>query len=110
MVKYCIDIQYWCRMYFLIVRRRERGVAIPNEQLAKIKPLRADVHLHECHSAALGRCCIEAWVFNPAPSADIIPRLLDAKVNGMGSLGLNITGVEDVDGVLYAQSWWCRVE
>ncbi|MCF1486928.1 hypothetical protein LZ838_06105 [Pseudomonas sp. AA27] len=84
-------------MYFLLVRRRELGFAIPTDKLSKITPIRADVHLHECHSAALGRCCIEVWVFI------IIPRLLDAKVNGMGSLGLNITGVEDVDGVLYAQ-------
>ncbi|OWQ35993.1 hypothetical protein CC207_11030 [Pseudomonas sp. DrBHI1] len=36
MLKYCINIQYWCRMYFLLGRRRELGVAIPNEKLAKV--------------------------------------------------------------------------
>lgn len=110
MLKYCIDIQYWCRMYFLLVRRRVRGVAIPNEKLAKVKPLRADVHIEYGHSKVLGRPCIEAWVFNPTPSGDIIPRLHDACVNGMAQMGMNITGFEEVDGVLYSQSWWCRVE
>jgi hypothetical protein len=26
----------------------------------------------------------------------------------MAQLGININGVEEIDGVLYAQSWWCR--
>lgn len=52
----------------------------------------------------------QAWVFNPTSGPDIIPRLHDAKVNGMAQLGININGVEDIDGVLYAQSWWCRKE
>ncbi|WP_430317144.1 hypothetical protein [Pseudomonas sp. p1(2021b)] len=95
-------------MYFLLVRRRERGIAIPNEKLAKTKPLRADVHIEYGHSKVLGRPCIEACVFNPTPSGDIIPPLHDACVNGMATLGMNITGLEEVDGVLYAQSWWCR--
>ncbi|TFF38150.1 hypothetical protein [Pseudomonas sp. RIT623] len=97
-------------MYFLLVRRRERGVAIPNDKLAKIKPLRADVHIEYGHSRVFGRPCIEAWVFNPTPGGDIIPRLHDACVNGMAQLGMNITGFEEVDGVLCSQSWWCRVE
>lgn len=95
-------------MYFLLVRRRELGVAIPNEKLGKIQAMRADVHIEYSHSAVLGRPSIQAWVFNPAPSGDIIPRLHDACVNGMAQLGMNITGVEEIDGALYAQSWWCR--
>ena len=97
-------------MYFNLVRRRERGVAIPVEKLRKVQPLRADVHIEYGNSKVLGRPCIEAWVFNPTPSADTIPRLYDACVNGMAQGGMNITGFEEVDGVLYAQSWWCRAE
>ena len=62
------------------------------------------------HGKVLGRPCIEAWVFNPALGADIIPRLLDAKVKGMGCLDLNIGGLEEVDAALCAQSWRCRIE
>ncbi|WP_448196680.1 hypothetical protein [Pseudomonas putida] len=97
-------------MYFLLVRRRENGVAIPLDRLRKIKPLRADIHIGDHHSEVLGRVGTQAWVFNPTPGPDIIPRLLDAKVNGMAQLGMNINGVEEIDGVMYAQSWWCRSE
>lgn len=110
MIKYCIDIQSRCLMYFLLVRRRENGAAIPSNQIRKIKPLRADIHIGDHHSPPLGRVATQAWVFNPTPGPDIIPRLHDVKVNGMAQLGMNISGLEEVDGVLYAQSWWCRVE
>ncbi|MBA6061532.1 MULTISPECIES: hypothetical protein [Pseudomonas] len=97
-------------MYFLLVRRRVDGVAIPTNRLSKITPIRADIHIGDQHSEPLGRVSTQAWVFNPSPGPDIIPRLHDAKVNGMAQLGININGVEEVDGVLYAQSWWCRAE
>ncbi|GAB1617183.1 hypothetical protein [Pseudomonas sp. NGC7] len=95
-------------MYFLLVRRREHGVAIASDQLRKVQPLRADIHIGDYHSEPLGRVSTQAWVFNPSPGPDIIPRLHDACVNGMAQLGMNITGLEEIDGVLYAQSWWCR--
>ncbi|MFG0338809.1 MULTISPECIES: hypothetical protein [Pseudomonas] len=97
-------------MYFLIIRRRERGAAIPPEKLKKVQALRADIHIGDHHSEPLGRVATQAWVFNPSPGPDVIPRLHDAKVNGMAQLGININGVEEIDGVLYAQSWWCRAE
>jgi len=56
-------------MYFLLVRRRVNGVAIPNDQLRKIKPLRADIHIGDHHSEPLGRVATQAWVFNPTPAA-----------------------------------------
>lgn len=97
-------------MYFLIVRRRERGIAIPPDKLKNVRPLRGDVHIEYSNSKVLGRPCIEAKVFNPTPGPGIIPPLHDACVNGMAQLGMNITGFESVDGTLYAQSWWCRLE
>ena len=97
-------------MYFLIVRRRERGVAIPAEKLGKIQPIRGDIHIEVTPYSLLGRATTEARIFNSAPGPDIIPRLLEARVNGMAQRGMNITGIEEVDGVLYAQSWWCREE
>lgn len=97
-------------MSFLIVRRRVNGVAIPAEQLRKVLPLRADVHIGDPHSELLGRISTQACMFIPTPGPDIIPRLHDAKVNGMAQLGININGLEEVDGALYAQSWWCRAE
>ncbi|MCL8301409.1 hypothetical protein [Pseudomonas mosselii] len=95
-------------MYFHLIRRRELGAAIPADQLRKISPLKVDVQIFEHHSQSLGRVTTQAQVLNRSPGPDIIPPLLDAKVTGMATLGMNITGVEEVDGVLYAQSWWCR--
>lgn len=97
-------------MYFLVVRRRSHGAALPSEQLRQQSPIRADVHIGEHQSVLLGRVSTQAWVFNPAPGADVIPRLHDARITGMAQQGMNISGVEEIDGVLYAQSWWCRVE
>jgi len=97
-------------MYFFLVRRRVNRVAIPTNPLGKILPLRADIHISNHHSEFLGRVSTQAWVFNSTPGPDVMPRLHNAKVNGMAQLGININGVEEVDGVLYAQSWWCRAE
>lgn len=85
-------------------------MALPSDRLRKIKPLRVDVHIGDHHSEPLGRVSTQAWVFNPTPGHDVILRLRDAKVNGMAQLGININGIEEIDGALYAQSWWCRTE
>jgi hypothetical protein len=39
-----------------------------------------------------------------------LPPLFDANVTSMATLGMNISGVEEVDGAFYFQSWWCRIE
>ncbi|MNJ62279.1 hypothetical protein D3C77_581160 [compost metagenome] len=75
-----------------------------------MQPLLVAIHIGESPSDTLGRSTTSAWVFNASPGTDTIPRLLDARVTGMAQGGMNITGVEEVDGVLYAQSWWCRAE
>ncbi|MBF8746920.1 hypothetical protein [Pseudomonas monteilii] len=95
-------------MYVYLVRRRANGVAIPPEQLRKLQPLKADLHMGANHSRPLGRVSTQAWVFNPTPGPDVIPRLHDARVTSMAQGGLSLTGMEEIDGVLYAQSWWCR--
>jgi hypothetical protein len=52
-----------------------------------------------------------AYVFSASPRPTVpLPDLLDAKITGMAQNGINITGIEEVDGVYYFQSWWCRLE
>lgn len=70
----------------------------------------ADIHIGDSPNSSMGRVSTEAWVFNPSPGADVIPRLIDVKITGMAQSGMNLTGIEEVDGAFYAQSWWCRVE
>jgi len=45
-------------------------------------------------------------VLHATSGLDIIPH--DAKANVVAQLGMNINEVKEVDGVLYAQSWWFR--
>jgi hypothetical protein len=38
-----------------------------------------------------------------------LPPLHDAALSWMGPNGFVISGVEFIDGVAFAQSWWCRL-
>ena len=37
-----------------------------------------------------------------------LPPLLDARLSGMATNAFTLSGLEEIDGCLYAQSWWCR--
>lgn len=95
-------------MEFRVVRMRERGVAIPREQLRTAEPLKIDVLIETSLFEDLGRHSRVARCFSSNPAHEPLPRLYDAQVNSMAPLAMVITGVEFVDGVGYAQSWWCR--
>lgn len=98
-------------MYVLITPRRQMGVAVPNNQLSKIPPLRGDVQIVESQCPALGRMTREAFILNSVSHArDALPRLLDASVTSMGTQSLIISGLEQVEDAFYFQSWWCRFE
>ncbi len=98
-------------MHYLIVCRRRLGVALDQKELRKAEPVRGDIQIMEMHDDTLGRTTISAYLFKPSPHMpDPLPRLLDVRVTGMASNGMNLTGVEEIDGALYSQSWWCRVE
>lgn len=98
-------------MYVLITPRRRMGVAVPKDQLSRIPPLRGDVQIVESQCPALGRITREAFILNSVSHArDALPRLLDANVTSMGTQGLIISGIEQVDQAFYFPSWWCRFE
>jgi hypothetical protein len=95
-------------MEFRVVRMRHRGVAIPRDQLRKSEPLKIDVLIETSLCEDIGRHSRVARCFSANPNHEPLPRLYDAQVNSMAPLAMVITGVEFVDGVGYAQSWWCR--
>lgn len=95
-------------MKCLIVCRRDRGVAIPRKELERITPVVGTVMMIVSNSEYFGRETREVYIFKNGPGPDLLPRLMDAQVTGMSLNGMNITGVEEIGGVLYAQSWWCR--
>lgn len=97
-------------MQFLITRRRRLGVALSPKEVRDAKPVKGDVNMNEVHSTDLGRATVEAFILIPGPLPPPLPSLIDAKVTGLGAQGMNITGIEEVDGAYYFQSWWCRLE
>lgn len=40
--------------------------------------------------------------------AVLLPPLLDARISGMATNAFTLSGLEEIDGCLYAKSWWCR--
>lgn len=98
-------------MYVLITPRRHLGIALPKDQLSKIAPFKGDVQIVESQCSALGRITREAFILNSVSHApDALPRLRDANVTSMGTQGLIISGIEQVEAAFYFQSWWCRFE
>nr|WP_024309941.1 MULTISPECIES: hypothetical protein [Pseudomonas] len=97
-------------MQFRVVQMRRRGVAVPKDQLRSAEPLTIDVLIEASFYEDLGRYSRVARCFTSNPGHEPLPRLFDAEINSMAPLGMVITGTEIVDGVAYAQSWWCRVE
>ena len=97
-------------MHCLITRRRHLGVALTRKELNDAIPFKADVQINEKHNENLGRMTIEASIMSCVSHApDALPNLIDASVTSMGTLGWNITGIEQIGEAFYFQSWWCRL-
>lgn len=60
-------------------------------------------------SAALNRYSnIARFQITTVSEPQPIPPLHDAVLSWMGPNGFVLSGIEFVDGIAYAQSWWCR--
>jgi hypothetical protein len=90
-------------------RMRERGKALDHADVQKAIGVRGDMIVVQEKSSALNRYSNIArfhttGVNDPQP----LPPLHDAVLSWMGPNGFVLSGIELVDGVAYAQSWWCR--
>jgi hypothetical protein len=97
-------------MQFLIVPMRERGVARSKRDIASAEPVTGDIIFSSTPSDLLKRAANTASLRHGAWPGDEPPLrpLLDARMSSMATLGFTLSGLEEVDGVLYAQSWYCR--
>jgi hypothetical protein len=97
-------------MHFLIVPMRKRGVARSKKDIASTEPVKGDIIFSSAPSDILKRTSSTASLRHGAWPGDAPPLrpLLDARLTSMATLGFTLSGVEEVDGVLYAQSWYCR--
>ena len=98
-------------MHCQITRMRERGRALEKGDILKAQSVKADISIQDRNVQTLGRTSRVAFVFlTGSTSVSPIPDLLDANVSWMSTNGFVISGLEEIDGSLHAQSWWCRVE
>lgn len=98
-------------MMLRIVRLRDKGKPKSKYQLKSEQPQRLDVAIEMCMDNPMGRLSRVARIQHGGPyGEDPLPRLYDAEVNSMAALAMTITGVEEVDGAMYAQSWWCGID
>lgn len=88
---------------------RVRGVPRDQKEIRAFKPIRGDVHLRLDTFAPLGRPSNSASILISHPGQPPLPDLYEAVMTGMSTLGATFTGIEIIDGVAYAQSWWVRV-
>lgn len=96
-------------MHFLVTPMRELGVARPWPEIRAAVPVRGDLLVNNEMCESMNRTSNIARVNVGMPlDADPLPALLDAFMSGMATNAFTMSGVELVDGVLYAQSWWCR--
>jgi hypothetical protein len=96
-------------MNYLIVPRRRLGIAVDSKELCRTQPIQGDIQIAEVQSDALGRVSVSAWIFvSSSHMPDPLPRLLDVRITGMSTNGMNITGIEQIGDAFYSQSWWCR--
>lgn len=87
---------------------RVDGRPIEQRELRGAPPIYGDVRIETRKSPELGRPCEMARLVQDNPlETSAIPPLLDVALHGMATNGLVLSGIEVIDGVAYAQSWWC---
>lgn len=95
-------------MYFNVRQMRIEGRAIEPRKLRGANPIYGDVRIETYKSEELGRQSSMARLVQSNPlERSAIPILLDATLHGMSTNGFVLSGIEIIDGVAYAQSWWC---
>jgi hypothetical protein len=88
---------------------RERGKALPQHAVQSGPAVHGDLIVVQEKSQALNRWSnIARFQMSGAADVQPMPPLHDAVLSWMGPTGFVLTGSEFVDGVAYAQSWWCR--
>ncbi|MFG5864435.1 hypothetical protein [Metapseudomonas sp. CR1201] len=96
-------------MHFDIRRLRYKGKPIEQRKLDNVQYIRGDVYIRLDMNSPMGRPSHIADILQTNPKAPTLPTLYDVQVHTMATLGMVITGIEIIDGVAYAQSWYCRV-
>tara|TARA_R110001606_G_scaffold399270_1_gene583265 strand:- start:1933 stop:2229 length:297 start_codon:yes stop_codon:yes gene_type:complete len=98
-------------MIYYVTRMRHKGRPLTPQQLQKAERVRCNIGVNH-ESNILGRSSVVARTAGHAGPLDTppLPELLDVTLHSMASNAMVLSGIEQVDGVSYAQSWICRQE
>ncbi|WP_260327063.1 hypothetical protein [Paraburkholderia atlantica] len=99
----------WITMHMLVTPMRQRGRKRGKHEVQSAVPVQGDLIVGQENSQELGRYTDVAR-FQTSGAADAQPLhlLLDVRLSHMGPLGFVLSGIEQIDGVSYAQSWYCK--
>jgi hypothetical protein len=89
--------------------KRDRGRARSDREMQTAQSVAGDLIIVQQQSQLLGRFSSVASFHKTGPrDIDPLPPLHDVVLSWMGPNGFVLSGIEEIDGVTYAQSWWCR--
>lgn len=95
-------------MYFQVVRMYDRGVKKDSEALLCEVPELGDLHVAMAGGEALKREAMVAVLRRGGTEQDLVPPLLDAKLQGMAGAGFTLVGLEQEGEQFFMQAWYCR--
>jgi hypothetical protein len=89
---------------------RVKGVARNWREIRHAPSIRGDINIRNQLCEQLNRTSDVAEIRPAGMPLDAVPLLplLDARLSGMATNAFTLSGLEEINGVLYAQSWWCR--
>jgi hypothetical protein len=98
-------------MIFYVTRMRVKGRPLTPDQLSRGERLRCNIRI-EHEGCVQGRSSVVARTLGSGGplEAGPLPDLVDVQLHSMQANGMVLTGTEEIDGVMYAQSWLCRPE
>lgn len=92
------------------VQLRDRGKPVPRwQQGGRLLTRGGLLFVAEESVEALRRRTLVARLQHPTTHADLLVPLLDARLLKAGGGDLVLTGVEMLEDVCYAQTWWLRL-
>ncbi|PBK05897.1 hypothetical protein CNQ84_00505 [Pseudomonas abyssi] len=96
-------------MIFYVTRMRVKGRPLKPEQISRGERLQCNIRIeHEScvqgRSSVVARTAGSAGPQEPGP----LPDLMDCQLHSMQANGMVLSGIEEINGVMYAQSWLCR--
>jgi len=94
-------------MIFAISVMRTRGKARPQNDVRQDTPVIGNVVVGSHDSTELGRMSDTATI-HTSGGPEPLPPLYDARLAWMGPMGAVLSGLEIINGIAYAQSWWIR--